>query len=768
MPPRSSYECHDCSKTFSSQQALEQHTRDKYHGIECDYCGRAFGSEEACKQHTNAVHPHIACTECTRTFQSLDDLEQHQQDKHPSFECDYCDRVFKSADACYQHEGAVHPHTCDECNRTFSSSYGLEDHMRDKHPSFECDYCDRVFGSAQACEQHEAAVHSHECDECDKLFHSAFALEQHKRDKHPSFGCDECSKTFSSFDALEQHKRDKHPSFGCNYCNRVFGSAEARSMHETITHPRHWCEKCGMLFLSSDALEEHKRTKHPSFKCNYCSRVFASTETREQHESAAHPIHPCDKCDKRFSSSNMLQKHKQDVHPLYKCNFCDFDFVSANARDQHQETTHSNLSIHCDDGVESAIVHNLNLDHHCTEQLKSLSEMPHLDNSFLTPHPNSNVESVNAPPFSLKILCKSPEPSLPRSQSQELVSAPVSRASHPYSRDGLVSASDVLIPDDPSREPTNNDSPDRSRESSAGEQQTARFCLSCQGIFDTDEDFRNHACKSHGSEIPACCSYCCIQFGNEDALEKQLSERAPLPCKMCGLQLCSEVMLQDHLESHPTCRKCGMLFGNEPELYRHTEIEHPVIVCWDCDAVISQESLPSHLASTHPSCPICDLRMRESSMLDEHINNEHSEGSLSEHKDPQDSGEHQSGNGQSNIFAKPLNCNELMLLKQKEHREESSVSSESHPSFTPPSTLDEKANGTITSRTYRSEESPDELHQTAPSLLAPFISGNNDTKSEAVIPVAQGSLHHSQLESPGSSVVITESYDGMRCVLSNM
>lgn len=99
----------------------------------------------------------------------------------------------------------------------------------------------------------------------------------------------------------------------------------------------------------------------------------------------------------------------------------------------------------------------------------------------------------------------------------------------------------------------------------------------------------------------------------------------------------------------------------------------------------------------------------------------------------------------------------------------SSISLESHPSLTPPSShgvLNEDANATVTLVAHSTEESRDELYQTAPPSPTSSVNGSDITKSEAVS-VAPGTLRHPrQLQSPSSSLVITESYDGMRCGLS--
>jgi hypothetical protein len=165
------YQCGFCNRTFGSEGALEQHTRDspahRQSFFECEACDRSFGSEYSLEQH-------------------LRDSPAHA----PSFDCEVC-------------------------NRSFSSEYSLEQHLRDSPahaPSFDCEVCDRSFGSEYSLEQHlrDSPAHgpSFECKACNRSFGSDGALGQHLRDSpaHSSiFECEACDRSFGSQDALEQH-----------------------------------------------------------------------------------------------------------------------------------------------------------------------------------------------------------------------------------------------------------------------------------------------------------------------------------------------------------------------------------------------------------------------------------------------------------------------------------------------------------------------------------------------------------------------------------
>ncbi|KAL4080060.1 hypothetical protein V8B97DRAFT_1929762 [Scleroderma yunnanense] len=150
---------------------------------------------------------------------------------------------------------------------------------------------------------------------------------------------------------------------------------------------------------------------------------------------------------------------------------------------------------------------------------------------------------------------------------------------------------------------------------------------SCRWMFESDEDLQIHErISSQIQEIPIHCQYCYSQFEDEISFQQHLTKRASLSCGMCNLHFCYDFILYDHIGTHPTCQRCGQTFPNEPELYRHTEHQHPVVVCWDCEgAIVSEDSLDVHYALEHPSCTVCGVRMRTPRALLEHINKKHPE-----------------------------------------------------------------------------------------------------------------------------------------------
>jgi len=104
---------------------------------------------------------------------------------------------------------------------------------------------------------------------------------------------------------------------------------------------------------------------------------------------------------------------------------------------------------------------------------------------------------------------------------------------------------------------------------SPDEHQAVHTCLSCRWVFESEEGRQIHECNSSQKrDIPIHCQFCYSQFEDEASLQQHLTERISITCDKCNLQFCSDFILQDHIETHPTCRKCGQSFAHESEVYQ--------------------------------------------------------------------------------------------------------------------------------------------------------------------------------------------------------
>lgn len=778
-------ECNECSRAFYSPDALGQHKQAAHPRFECTYCDRVFSSSGWRDRHEAAVHG-FQCVDCKKTFSSQSALRKHRQDKHP-FQCHYCDRIFGSAEAREHHEGAAHlAHKCDDCDRAFFSPDALQQHKRDNHPSFPCHYCDRVFNSAEACSQHEALVHlTHKCDACGRGFLSSDTLEQHKRDAHlffkcgycdrvfksaeacsqhaathPKHKCDECDRAFLSSDAVDQHKRDKHPSFGCGHCGRTFKSAETHSQHEAVAHPAHACDECDRAFSSPDSLEQHKRDTHASFECRHCSRAFRSIEARNQHVDAVHPMLPCHKCSKKFRSPSTLEQHQRHDHPSIKCSICGLEFSSSVMRDTHETAAHFYPCTQCDRDFKSDdalrqhenTLHGVDLDRsdtldqenvgHCIEQLPSLAQTSCHETGQ---HPNSRASNlttvvVTSYPDECRIQPRSNSSEQQLSDPESVSAGQVSSLHSPASYASAIDGSEAPMEGCSVKENINGD----------GDEQGTR-CWRCGGVFDTEEEFRSHACGFLGREIPLHCPDCYSCFADETSLQQHLTTKMAFACQCCGLQFCFRSLLQEHLESHLKCQKCGISFGDESELYRHKEHEHPIVVCWECGgAVILQDNLDLHYASEHPTCSICGVRMKERDMLDEHVNSEHANSGHS----PKSDRISESGRDQ----ADDQSSSEDIGVGSEKHN----VAVPSSPSAVGSTQFSVPQMDNHLADSDHKKETRGDSHQIPSPSLTPSVNGSDASQSNFGTLVAQETLLHSdpQPVSPNSSF-LTESYDSV-------
>ena len=213
--------CAKCNKGFMSQEALDQHTRDKHSFIECRYCDREFTTELGRDAHEKAIHPPtFECEHCDREFKTDEGRLAHQEKKHPPmFECEYCDREFKTDAGRLAHQKEMHPPTfeCRYCDRQLSAEYARASHEEAKHSVFECRYdCTRTFKSRETRQQHEDSTHNFKCNLCGANFWERAVLQHHERTT-PHYECSYCTTKHFTTALRKAHE----VSCACNPASRV-------------------------------------------------------------------------------------------------------------------------------------------------------------------------------------------------------------------------------------------------------------------------------------------------------------------------------------------------------------------------------------------------------------------------------------------------------------------------------------------------------------------------------------------------------------------
>jgi C2H2-type zinc finger/Zinc-finger of C2H2 type len=68
--------CKQCSRPFSSPQALQQHLDSGIHEAKCKFCPKSFQDQKSLQQHINAVH-NLNCSFCNKRLYTQNSLSQH-------------------------------------------------------------------------------------------------------------------------------------------------------------------------------------------------------------------------------------------------------------------------------------------------------------------------------------------------------------------------------------------------------------------------------------------------------------------------------------------------------------------------------------------------------------------------------------------------------------------------------------------------------------------------------------------------------------------
>ncbi|KIJ63216.1 hypothetical protein HYDPIDRAFT_113827 [Hydnomerulius pinastri MD-312] len=689
----------------------------------CRLCpGRSFADDNAVRMHKEAIH--WCCETCDAAFRKEEDLEQHNVAKHPpEFSCDTCGKILRSQQGLDQHCADKHApeFECRPCGREFSSEESLEQHNAAKHPpEFSCDTCGKVLRSQQGLDQHCADKHTpaFECRPCGREFSSEESLEQHNAAKHPpEFPCDTCGEVLSSQHGLDQHCVDEHPPmFECQDCDREFPKEESLQQHRAAKHPDYPCYTCGTLFSSQQALEQHRTDKHPPlFECQYCDREFKTIEGKQQHETVKHPSFECSHCDKAFSSRNAMVAHAAS-HRSYS------PYGRSSQTSPYSTVSTSISTFPSSPVLEPAHAANTSGQESTPSTLLPLSG-DETDQTMVVREEYYAPGSEGSCPSEKNTVSNDDPSTTAREDVSSICECTVcERAGRPCSctvckrrpASPFTSAYGDIQPDDAQddRQSTVSDGAE-TQNCPADDLQVTYHCLSCSLVFDTDGDLQGHVCTSCRTIFRPHCSFCYTQFDDETSLEQHMdNSRVAFSCHVCQTPCCSDDMLQEHVLTHPTCLRCESSFIDDLDLCKHVELAHPVVVCWDCEgAVVDQGSLELHYADSpeHPSCSFCEVGMRNSEDMADHLNTQHATESALNEMEGSIDGHDQTAGGQvtndesaspeeplpedvrdgpadSDRFS-PMFINEASLTNEELHNPLSSpVSTERSLSLTPLST----------------------------------------------------------------------------------
>lgn len=268
----------------------------------CGVCDKTFTTEQALNQHLDStVHnkPEYYCSDCDRVFNTRRSLEQHLDSsfiKNPDFFCQECNWFFEGERAFDKHlNSSVHHQDfccCRKCNRNFSSKIALEQHTAafSNGSTIACDGPNRprqLIRRPPLNWHRGLRVHRIESPHNDRSHGPVNHATPNSYLRPPTHG-----QIFPPVaDSNQRHISSSvyGPVFSASSddCNRQFYGQPTMIQYLNAPNPGpdFFCKRCDRVFVDQYALDQHllSRPHRPTFLCGECDRDFVNQYALEQH-----------------------------------------------------------------------------------------------------------------------------------------------------------------------------------------------------------------------------------------------------------------------------------------------------------------------------------------------------------------------------------------------------------------------------------------------------------------------------------------------------
>ncbi len=498
-------------------------------------------------------------------------------------------------------------------------------HMKDKHgfgfvkpgngygppKDYQCDKCKGMFDTDEDRKTHvchnlfelkRQADGLFHCPECKtKKCKRRYELVGHFKTVHSTarnFACDQCDYKFKSMQVLKKHVKQVHlkvVKHVCPHCGRGFFEKAAMNAHVEAIHSR--LNIAGGVRATNESGETVEE-----FKCPDCPKVCNSSKSLSCHYKVRHLRYQknddqedCNVCGKRIHAL-WMEEHKAMDHPdpafmaslNTRCHECHKTFYSAMELSVHIGREHS---------LSDVITYRCHL---CRQPWRGSNAL----RKHLAEAHKKQILLCEECPFASKFKTVMNAHREEKHGEQQSGSQ-----SHPCGMCGLP----VIRLD---------------QHMERKHPEYWRPCKECRLVLEGPEDYSDHMVTVHGIDKDDVKPVMPIIRP-----KKKPKESKPCLCPICGKSLCSEFILQKHIEGMHKgikefkCDMCDFSTSYHGGLTRHREAQHLKSVTYYCDKCSFKchhiDNLNNHVRFVHDKvkpfkCEFCAMAYSYSRDLAKH------------------------------------------------------------------------------------------------------------------------------------------------------
>ena len=347
--------CRVCEKTFKEKRSLRRHVNLHYNGKPelCTKIERPPKPHPPRKESSteSAPKPH-KCGHCDRSFTTKQALGDHTRLVHTGekpYQCHRCQEFFTSSSILRKHmvkHTGVKKHKCFFCDRSFDRPIKLTSHLH-THALYKCHKCYKYFPWTALLMAHIILAHGsdmpYNC--CENSFNTRADFATHVFTQHNKY-------RLTSVGGIGEHSRET--MYKCDLCNESFVAMEELSAH-IVTHIDEMPEEARQILAKGkddvikdeeDTIKKEEGTTikkeedmiRPNSNFEEYTLALMKTLSGEKSE-CGDEIVQCRQCEESFTEVEHLTKHigmkTCTLYRLYQCKQCNKSFSLAESMTMH-------------------------------------------------------------------------------------------------------------------------------------------------------------------------------------------------------------------------------------------------------------------------------------------------------------------------------------------------------------------------------------------------------------------------------------------------